>query len=356
MERGRHSSEVAAPSSRTSFDSPIVPFPCADRAPTIAKLPGLIGIAAMAERAPLLEAKSRVEYRDIECRSILSKCEGMPFQWTINPYRGCEFGCHYCYARYTHQYMEMHDSAAFEQKIFAKSGAAAILRRELARGKGQGGIALGAATDPYQPAERRYGITREILAVLAEARDLNIGITTKSDLVARDIPLILRIAKRSKISVNMTIITLSESLARALEQRAPRPQLRLEAVRRLREAGIEAGVSVMPVIPCITDRYRDLDSLFAAAKSVGASYIAANVLFLMPCAQRQFFPFLAEKFPSLVERYRKRYEGGAYIRGEYPERIQAMVHELREKYGLTARTKYFQPNEVVEGAKQLELF
>src|SRR5258705_6955945 len=116
------------------------------------------GIAAMAASAATLEAKAQVEYLDLETRSILNRCNSarMPFSWTINPYRGCEFGCQYCYARYTHEYMEF-DGQAFEQKIFAKQGAGAILRRELARGKGHGGIAIGTATDPYQPAERRYG-------------------------------------------------------------------------------------------------------------------------------------------------------------------------------------------------------
>jgi DNA repair photolyase len=314
----------------------------------------LVGIAALAERAPTLQAKSRVEYRDLESRSILNRCNSprMPFQWTINPYRGCEFGCHYCYARYTHEYMEF-TPAAFEEKIFSKTGAGTILRRELARGLGQGGIAIGTATDAYQPAERRFGITREILEALREARGLIIGITTKSDLVTRDIPLLKMLSERSKVSVSITIITLHEGLARILEQRAPRPQLRLDALRRLRDAGIDAGVSVAPVIPAITDSRTDLDDVFAAAADCGANFIWAGPLFLMPSAQKQFFPFLEKHFPLLVDRYRERYGSGAYLRGEYPKRLAALVERLRDKHRIPRRTRE-QPLEV-ESSAQLQL-
>ncbi len=314
----------------------------------------LVGIAALAERAPRLEAKARVEYRDLESRSILNRCDSkrMPFQWTINPYRGCEFGCHYCYARYTHQYMEM-DGRAFEEKIFAKTGAGPILRRELARGLGGGGIAIGTATDPYQPAERRFRITREILETLAEARGLEISITTKGDLITRDIPLLQALATRHSLSVSITIITLRDALSRALEQRAPRPALRLEALGRLREAGITAGVGVMPVIPALTDRYADLDRLFAAAAAHGASFIGANVLFLMPEAKAQFFAFLERDYPALVPRYKQRYERNAYLKGDYPDRISATVAELRAKHGLATRP--FGPAQEVESSGQFEL-
>src|SRR5438552_12917686 len=143
----------------------------------------LVGIARLAAHSDLLEAKRRVEYFELPTRNFVGRCSGsrMPFVWTINPYRGCEFGCQYCYARYTHEYMEF-EPHAFEQKIFAKHGAGAMLRRELARGWGRGGIALGSATDPYQPAERRFLVTRDILTALADARGLEIGMITKSDL------------------------------------------------------------------------------------------------------------------------------------------------------------------------------
>ena len=174
----------------------------------------LVGIARLAAEASTLEAKSRVEYLGLEARSILNRCDSprVPFQWTINPYRGCEFGCHYCYARYTHEYMEL-DTAAFEKKIYAKQEAAALLRRDLKRfGRRLESetIAIGTATDPYQPAERRFGVTRQILEVLAQAVGLRLSITTKSDLVTRDLDLLKTIAGRSRLHINVTITTVHE--------------------------------------------------------------------------------------------------------------------------------------------------
>lgn len=312
-----------------------------------------MSIAILAARAETLEAKARVEYRDLEFRSILNRCNSprMPFDWTINPYRGCEFGCQYCYARYTHEYMEL-PGDAFEQKIFAKQGAGAVLRRELARGVGQGRIAIGTATDPYQPAERRFGVTREILQTLAEARGLHISITTKGDLIPRDIPLLQQIARANSIHVNMTIVTLDDRLARSLEPRAPRPTLRLFALRALREAGIDAGVFAMPVLPAITDRPASLDALFAAAASCGAQFVATNVLFLMPCAQKQFYPYLEREFPWLVERYRRRYNGGAYAQPEYRRRLGELVERLRQKHGLASLRDEYIPEELACLPKQ----
>jgi len=191
----------------------------------------LVGIARLASQSELLEAKRSVQYFEIPSRSILNRTKPtMPFQWTINPYRGCEFGCKYCYARYTHEFMEM-DAYEFEDKIYAKSAAAHLLRQELGRIDRQERIALGTATDPYQPAERRYGRTRSILEVFAKDRGRFLGITTKSDLVVRDLDLLREIARANVLGVNITITTLDERLARLLEPRAPTPFLRLEAVR-----------------------------------------------------------------------------------------------------------------------------
>src|SRR5574341_259056 len=214
------------------------------------------GIERLArEAAPLLE-KREVEYLSIEVRSVLNRCSSprMPFTWTINPYRGCEFGCRYCYARYTHEFMGLNRWEEFEEKIYVKRDAARILVRELTpeRLSGQS-IALGTATDPYQPAERRYGVTRSLLGVMALARDLSFSITTKSDLVTRDIDLLRRIADRSSVQVNITVTTLDRRLARILEFRAPTPDLRLKALQALRRAGIVAGINIAPIMPDITD-------------------------------------------------------------------------------------------------------
>ncbi len=170
-----------------------------------------MGIARLAAYSPVLEAKRSVQYFEIPARSILNRTKpNMPFQWTINPYRGCEFGCKYCYARYTHEYMEMRPEE-FEDKIYAKSSAAHLLRQELRRVDRKDHIAIGTATDPYQPAERRFGRTRGILEVFARERGRYLGITTKSALVLRDLDLLQEIARANVLGVNLTITTLDEN-------------------------------------------------------------------------------------------------------------------------------------------------
>jgi DNA repair photolyase len=203
-----------------------------------------VGIAKLAASGESLREGHEVEYFTLPVRSILNRCVSkreMPFTWTVNPYRGCEFACKYCYARYTHEFMEMRDGVDFEQKIYVKQHAADLLRQELRRVKPGEEIAIGTATDPYQPAERRYEVTRAILEEFARHEGLELGIVTKSNLVLRDIELLQQIARKNDISVHVTITTLNVDLARILEPRAPRPDLRLEAVRRLNQAGINAG-------------------------------------------------------------------------------------------------------------------
>jgi DNA repair photolyase len=302
---------------------------------------GLIGIAKLAAESEVLEAKRAVRYFDIGCRSVLNRTRpGLPFQWTINPYRGCEFACRYCYARYTHEFMELRDSADFEDRIYAKSGIADILRQELGRSKPTGGIAIGTATDPYQPAERRFKRTRAALEVFAGQSGLSLHITTKSDLVTRDIPLFVEIARRNSFSVNMTITTLDTSLARLLEPRAPRPDLRLKAVRALAEAGIAVGVFPNPIMPLITDQEQRLDRLAKAARDHGASYFGGGVLFLQPCSRRVFFPFVAQHFPHLLRRYQERYESSAYLKGPYRDMIRDRIAAIRDRYGLDSGARF----------------
>jgi DNA repair photolyase len=269
-------------------------------------------------------------------RSILNHCDSdrVPFSWTVNPYRGCEFGCQYCYARYTHEYMEL-DSADFERKIYVKQDVGPLAWRDLAMEKVQGEhIAIGTATDPYQPAEREFGATRAILEQMAARKGLSVSITTKSNQVVRDLDLLLRIAAHSTVHVNLSITTLRPRLARMLEPRAPRPDLRLEAVRELRSAGIAAGVFAMPVLPGLTDSEADLDALARAARDVGAQWFAARVLYLMPSAQKQFLPFLYAKFPKLARRYREWYSRSNYAPEAYSREISARVAALRKKYSL----------------------
>ncbi len=297
------------------------------------------GIARLAASSPLVDEKRQTEYYLLPVKSLLNRCtsERVPFPWTVNPYRGCEFGCRYCYARYTHEFMEL-EPEEFERKIYAKENAGLLAARELASASMRGQhIAIGTATDPYQPAEEQFGSTRAVLEAMAREEGLSVSITTKSNRVVRDIELIRRVGEKSSISVNLSITTLSQRLARRLEPRAPRPDLRLAAVTKLREAGIAAGVFAMPVLPGITDREHDLDALARAARDAGALWLAANVLFLMPSSLKVFLPFLEQEFPRLARRYREWYTRNAYAPEPYRKEISARFAALRAKYGLGSR-------------------
>jgi DNA repair photolyase len=315
----------------------------------------LVGIARLASQGELLEAKRVVQYFEIPTRSILNRTKpSMPFRWTINPYRGCEFGCKYCYARYTHEFMEM-DAFDFEDRIYAKSAAAHLLRQELGRIDRKDHIALGTATDPYQPAERRFLRTRSILEVFARDRGRFLGITTKSDLVLRDIDLLQEIARANVLSVNMTITTLDAKLARLLEPRAPRPELRLDAVRKLIDAGICVSVFPNPIMPGITDSERHLDRLAKAARDAGALSFGGGPLFLMPSAQKVFLPFLEKEFPHLAPQYRVWYATSAYLGRAYKDSLQSRVRKVRDRYGLASGPIEYKP-ELWVGDEQGELF
>lgn len=317
----------------------------------------LVGIAKLASEGELLEAKRRVEYRDIDTRRFIGRASGreMPFDWTINPYRGCEFGCKYCYARYTHEFMELRDSEQFETEIYAKRFDARSFRRELLRVPRQEGICLGTATDPYQPAERRFQITRRILEVFSAEEGRTLSVTTKSDLVGRDADLLGDISRKNVLHVFVTITTTNEQLARLLEPFAPRPSLRLQAIERLSAKGVRVVVLCSPIMPLINDSPANITGLARAAKSAGATYIMGGVLFLKPCAQKAFYPFLEEQFPSLSRRYRERFNTGAFLKGSYPEKIAERMRETRNRFGLTEKPGGYEPEQWM-GEPQMNLF
>ncbi|HEX6822007.1 MAG TPA: radical SAM protein [Candidatus Sulfotelmatobacter sp.] len=302
--------------------------------------PRLVGIARLAADGESIREGHNVEYFTLPSKSLLNRCvsnRAMPFTWTINPYRGCEFACKYCYARYTHEFMEMRDGAEFERKIYVKQHAADLLRQELKRVKAGESIALGTATDPYQPAERRYEVTRGILEEFSRHRGFELGIVTKSNLVLRDLELLKNVARANAVSVHVTVTTLDTHLARILEPRAPRPDLRFDAVRELAQAGIRVGISCSPVIPGITDSPRDLEGLVRTTAEAGADYVFANPLFLKPCSAAVFLPFLEQNFPHLAESYRQRYQDRAFLPPAYGKRLSQLISRLREKYQLTHR-------------------
>ena len=297
----------------------------------------LVGIAKLAAQGESLRQGHLVEYFTLPVRSLLSRCTSprVPFDWTINPYRGCEFACKYCYARYTHEFMEMRDGMDFERKIYIKQQAAWLLRHDLKKVKAGEEIAIGTATDPYQPAEKRFEVMRGILEELALHSGMNIGIVTKSDLVVRDADLLRQIGEHNLLFVNLTVTTLNTRLARILEPRAPRPDLRLEAVRKLNTEGVRAGVICAPVLPGITDSPAALEAVVRATKEAGGKYIYANPLFLKPCSARVFLPFLEKEFPQLVADYRTRFAERAFVSKAYRRRISDLMASLRKKHGIT---------------------
>ena len=244
----------------------------------------------------------------------------LPFTWTINPYRGCEFACKYCYARYTHEFMEMTDED-FEHKIFVKQHAADLLRQELRKVKhGRGNShwhcdrSLSARRTPLRNHPRHpRGVRAPPWIRHRHCHQI------KS--VVRDAELLREIAQHNRLFVNLTITTVNTELARILEPRAPRPDLRLDAVRQLNLAGVPAGVICAPVLPGITDEPRDLEALVEAAAQAGAKYMFANPLFLKPCSASIFLPFLEKEFPHLVTSYRERYEQRAFLPPAFSKRL-----------------------------------
>jgi DNA repair photolyase len=299
----------------------------------------LSGIARLAAASSPAGEGHQTELRSLEVRSVLNRSVSprrLTFAWSINPYRGCEFACRYCYARYTHEFMEL-PPEDFERKIFVKQNAAWLLEQELKQVRAGEEIALGTATDPYQPIERRARVTESLLEVLARQRGLRIGLVTKSTLIERDIALLQRVAEHNTLVLHLTITTPNAALARLLEPRAPRPDLRLRTVSRLRQAGLRTGILCSPVLPGITDTGKALDGMAKKAKDAGASFFCAQPLFLQPCSKQIYLTFIREHFPALEPMYRQRFAAAAFVSKAYRGRIEALVKAVCAKYSLERR-------------------
>ena len=322
----------------------------------------LFADAALGVRVlPVIGEQKDINYYGSVARGVLNGPEvtGMGF-WSINPYVGCAFGCAYCYARYAHRYVleraasanPEHDALqrdmesmppwlAFERRIFVKQNAAEVLRRALRHGSdrhlallGDESIVIGTATDPYQPAERRFRVTRSVLEVLAEHAGLSVVIITKSPLVTRDVDLLRRIARSSEITIHLSLITLDRDLARRLEPRAPTPEARLRALARLREHGIDVGINVMPVLPGITDAPQQLDRLVRAVAERGATYVNACALRLHSAARQRYLPFIEQEFPELASRYRATYARSHAVGDRYREGLRAYFKRICARHGV----------------------
>lgn len=282
-----------------------------------------------------LDEKAGIEYHEIGVREILNPCTStrMPFAWTINPYRGCEFACSYCYARYTHTFFDLDPWRDFEKRIFVKLGAAESLEKKLRRTALHGQpIAIGTATDPYQPAELRYGVTRKLLEVFENVEGLDLSITTKSPLVLRDLDLLARLNRRHSLTVNVSITTLDSELARRLEIRAPAPHARLDAAIRLAEAGIATAIFCMPLLPGINAGSRELLPIFEAASASGIFDVQASPFFLPAASRIRFWAWLKAEFPHLVPRYQRLFKRRSRLRDADKDRLFEVFRRLRLEF------------------------
>lgn len=280
-----------------------------------------------------------VAYRELRSRSLLNRCDSsrVPFEWTVNPFRGCSMGCRYCYATYTHEFMGLTDPEDFHRVVYVKVGGleetasqlAAIIRRGHT-------IALGTATDPYQPAENQYRITRRFLEAAAQCRGLRLGITTKGALILRDLPLLQKIATRSSLSVHLSLISTDADLLRRLEPWAPAPDVRIEVLRQVSAAGIETWLGLAPILPGITDRPADLDALLGSAAAAGVRYYHAGLVFLRSPTKEKFLAWLAREMPALRPAYEHAFASRAHLsEGTYRDKLLAVVERLASRHGLS---------------------
>jgi DNA repair photolyase len=287
-----------------------------------------------------LREKGGVTYRELRARSLLNRCDAprMPFTYTVNPYRGCAMGCRYCYAAYTHEFMGIATPEDFHSLVYVKVGAEEETARRLAAVVRKGErIALGTATDPYQPGEAESRVTRRFLELVARHRGVRLGITTKGALVLRDLDLLQRIGARSELSVHVSLNSPRADLLRRIEPLAPPPDVRLEMMRRLVEAGVETWLGLAPILPGLTDAEADLDLLLGRVREAGVSHLFTNMLFLRSPTREKYLRWLGAEFPAYLEAYRQAYEGRVYLEGPYRERIQETIARLRRKHGFRAR-------------------
>lgn len=275
---------------------------------------------------------ARPIYSETTCKSALNRVSGMPFHWSLNPYRGCVHACHYCYARATHAYLGLNADNDFETRISVKTNMPTVLRQELRKPSWQRErVAIGTATDPYQPGEGRYRITRRCLEALRDHLT-PVSIVTKSTLVLRDRDILVDLAHISGTRVNFSITTLDASLARLVEPGTPSPAKRLTMMRRLVDAGVPCGVYLAPILPGLTDAEEVIAAVAAAARDHGATSFWAGTLRLAPLVKEHYFAFVERTFPELLSRYQRAYPQSD-APPEYRARIDDRIARVRDRFG-----------------------
>jgi DNA repair photolyase len=279
----------------------------------------------------------RVEYREEPCRSALNAVKGMAFKWSLNPYMGCVHRCTFCYVRYFEHRSDRPSNDRYGRSIRVKTNVAEVLRRELARPSWEGeSVAIGAATDPYQPAEGRYRLTRGCLEALAEASN-PFSLITRGPMIVRDLDVLAEASRRAQVSVTFSVPTLDVEVWRKTEPGTAPPKQRLRALGRLVEAGVRASVGMAPILPGISDRPDQLAEVVRAAREAGACGVWANVLFLRPGTREHFLESLARDWPEELERYEELYARRAYLGSDVVKPIRTRVADLAREIGIADR-------------------
>ena len=286
-----------------------------------------------------LRERGGVTYREIQARSLLNRCDAprMPFRWTVNPYRGCAMGCRYCYAAYTHEYLGVTVPEQFHSLVYVKKGGEEETARRLRRREDRRALALGTATDPYQPAEVESRVTRRFLELVARFRNVRLGIVTKGAIILRDLDVLQTIHRRSHLWIRVSLVSPHADLVRKLDPWAPAPAVRIEMLRRLREAGLHAGLGLSPVLPALTDDEPSIDRLLGEVAAVGVRSMFMNILFLRSPTKEKYLRWLAAEYPRYLEAYERAYAGRVYLHGPYCDRLREMVGRLKRKHGFHDR-------------------
>ena len=281
----------------------------------------------------------RVEYREEPCRNALNRVKGMAFGWSLNPYMGCVHRCTFCYVRAFEQRADRPSDERYGTSIRVKVNVADVLRRELARPSWEGdSVAVGAATDPYQPAEGRYRLTRGCIEAFAEASNA-FSLITRGPMIVRDLDVLAEAARRAAVSISFSIPTLDEEVWRKTEPSTAHPRQRLRAVKELVDAGIKVVVGMAPILPGISDRPEQLREVVKAARQSGATAVWTNLLFLRPGTREHFLEHLAADWPGMVDRYDTLYEGRAYLPAAEATPVRRQVAELAREYGVRDRRR-----------------
>jgi DNA repair photolyase len=315
-----------------------------------AKKPTTRAIADLVKQggtAALTEAERRADqarYQEVVCRSALNRVQGMPFNWTLNPYRGCTHGCHYCFARRYHVQFEMDSDDEFASVILVKRNVVEVLQRELDRPSWtREHVAFGTATDPYQPIEGHYRLTRQSIVALTRGRT-PIGLITKGPMVVRDRDVLVDLTRAAGCTVYMSVPTVDDDAWRILEPGTAHPLQRLRAVRELVDAGVNAGVLMAPIVPGFSSSKIKLERTVKAIADHGARFVGCNVMYLQDGTRSHFMKFIEREFPSMLPRFEKLYVK-KYPPDAYRREVQAMVRTLQQRYGVTRREDAQKPPE-----------